>query len=120
MFLVSSLAMKCPVALALPNLERLQKKAVAQRGVTCAECMVHEYSRRYNEVLREYSRRERQLSEHAAQSAHAEAMKWVRSVWQYVDRRIVEENINSSGFQRATSTFRQNQNSRYPNVGVVH
>lgn len=81
--------------------------------------MVHEYARRYNEVLRQYLRDKRKLSEQDEARAHAEAVQWVRSVWQFADQGVVEKQLSSEQFISATTVFRQSQHAAYPNLPVV-
>ena len=109
------LAGQCP-ANALQGLEQLQQAALNDQAT---ECMVHEYCRRYNEVLRGYSAKRQPLTEDDEEQAHQEAMKWVRSVWQYADQHIVEKSINSAQFTAMTEVFRKSQHSAFPHLPVV-
>ena len=101
---------------ALQGLQQLQE--AAKREQDC-ECMVHEYTRRYNEMLRTYSATQEALTEEKQARAHEEAMQWVRSVWRFADQRVVEQHLHSAAFQSATAAFRQSQGLSYPHLMVV-
>ena len=103
-------------AMALEGLKQLQQAALSDQA---CECMIHEYCRRYNEVLRGYSAKRQPLTEDEEEHAHQEAMKWVRSVWQYADQHVVEQSINSSQFTAMTEVFRKSQHSAFPHLPVV-
>ena len=101
---------------ALPGLQQLQEAAKSDQA---CECMVHEYTRRYNEVLRECSAAKEALTEEKKTRAHEEAMQWVRSVWRFADQQVVEQRVHSTAFQSATAMFRQSQELAYPHLPVV-
>ena len=101
---------------ALGGLEQLQ--AAAQQD-QATECMIHEYTRQYNEVLRGYSKARRHLTPEMERAAHEQAIQWVNNVWHYADQRTVQGHIHSTEFQRAITGFRNSQQLQYPNVGVI-
>jgi ribonuclease HI len=101
---------------ALEGLTRLQSLAM---GDQATECMVHEYTRRYNEVLRDFSKRQKQLTDEMEDKAHEEALSWVRSVWAKTDSSVVEKNIKSNGFQSAIKKFRHAKKDQYPKLAIV-
>lgn len=103
-------------ATALQGLEQLQQAALNDQAT---ECMVHEYCRRYNEVLRGFSAEKNPLTEDKEALAHEEAMKWVRSVWRYADQQVVEKSINSAEFSAMTGNFRKSQHAAFPRLPVV-
>lgn len=101
----------------LEGVEQLQQAARLDQA---CECMIHEYARRYNEVLREYSRQKRQLTEDEQRRAHQQAMQWVRDVWKYTDQQVVEQNLTSDTFIHAVDVFQRQQVLQYPNLTIVH
>jgi len=105
-----------PTATALDGLEQLQSAAQQDQAT---ECMIHEYTRQYNEILRGYSRTRKRLTPELERAAHEKAMQWVNNVWRYADQRTVQGHLHSTEFQRATTGFRASQQSHYPNVGVI-
>lgn len=104
-------------AYALEGLASLQKAALSDQAT---ECMVHEYTRRYNEVLRDYSRKKKSWDQEMDNKAHQEAMKWVEDVWQDADQSVVQNNLQSREFLSAIENFRHYQKMQYPNLQVVH
>ena len=102
---------------ALKGLAQLQEAAKQDQAY---ECMIHEYTRRYNEVLRGYSRRRARLTAGIEEEAHREAMRWVRAVWKYADQQTVEHSLKSEQFQSFIAAFQANQRMQYPHLGVVH
>ena len=104
-------------ASALDGLAQLQKAALQDQA---PECMVHEYCRRYNEILRQYSQQDVPLTGEIEEEAHQEAMKWVTSVWQYADQHTVTKALESQDFVDSIAAFRLSQHTQYPNLAVVH
>ena len=103
-------------AAALEGLAQLQ--AAAQQD-QATECMIHEYTRQYNEVLRGYSKARKRLTPELERTAHEKAIQWVNDVWRHADQRTVQGHIHSQEFQRATTNFRTSQQLHYPNVGLI-
>ena len=101
---------------ALDGLSFLQKAAQSDQAT---ECMVHEYTRRYNEVLRDFSKKHKQWVEEIDAKAHDEAMKWVQSVWQNTDQNVLRRNLQSAKFLKAVQDFRLSQRAQYPHLQVV-
>ncbi len=104
-------------AYALDGLASLQRAALSDQAT---ECMVHEYTRRYNEVLRDHSRKKKSWDQELAEKAHKEAMKWVKDVWRDADQGVVQNNLKSREFLSAIENFRSHQKSQYPNLQVVY
>ena len=105
----------CP-SFALEGLAGLQK-AASNHCVN--ECMVHEYARRYNEVLRQYSKEHKSLSSDMEEHAHQEAMQWVMDVWKYADQSAAHGVLESWEFKSSVDAFRLNQHQQYPHLNVV-
>lgn len=104
-------------AAALDGLESLQQAALSDQAT---ECMIHEYTRRYNEVLRDFSRQRKPWSTSLDDTAHGQAMRWVRSVWRFADQRVVGRNLESMEFRSAIERFRRSQKTAYPDLSIVN
>ncbi len=115
--LVTSLLVAPFAAFALDGLAQLQKAALQDQA---PECMIHEYCRRYNEILRQYSQQDVPLTGEIEEEAHQEAMKWVTSVWQYADQKTVTKVLEGQGFADSIAAFRLSQHTQYPHLAVVH
>lgn len=104
-------------AQALEGLEQLQQMALEDQAI---ECMIHEYARRYNEVLRGYALGQRpRLTREEEEKAHREALQWVRDVWQYADQKIIRRHLTSPEFLQAIRHVQQQQQRQYPHLTVV-
>ena len=114
--LALALVFSAPAAEALQGLEGLQKAALSDQAT---ECMVHEYTRQYNEVLRDFSRKKRKWNAEMEQEAHPKAMQWVHDVWKFADQGVVQHNLQSREFRSAVENFRSYQKAQYPKLSVV-
>ena len=108
--------MACAPGQTLGGLKGLQQAALSDQST---ECMIHEYTRRYNEVLRAFSHQKKEWSSGMDEQAHVEAMKWVNDVWMAADQRTVQNNLQSREFLSAVERFRASQRLQYPNLAVV-